>query len=130
MSKYRMVLKDSKVFIFPNLKRAIEYYWSDRDVKIENVPIKKLVEDNDLLNDWDLESYHQRAWNNKPAKEFSIDTDKIYSTRISEVPYAVKHKNGILELGDGRHRIRALYNDGYDYVSIPVIYDEEEEEDI
>lgn len=118
-------LKDSGVFTFPNLKEAIKFFWSDRNVRIEAVPILKLVEDNNLLNDWVLESYHQRQWNNKPAKESSIDMNKINSMRISEVPYAVKHKDGTYELGDGRHRIRALYNNGYDYVKLPVIYDEE-----
>lgn len=112
---------DSKTFTFPNLRQAIDFFWKDRNVKIETVPIKKLVDDNDLLNDWDLQSYHQRQWDNKKASEFSIDKSKVNSMRISEVPYAVRKKDGKLELGDGRHRTRALYNDGYEYVTLPVI---------
>ena len=112
---------DSKTFTFPNLRQAIDFFWKDRNAKIETVPIKKLVDDNDLLNDWDLQSYHQRQWDNKKASEFSIDKDKVNSMRISEVPYAVRKKDGKLELGDGRHRTRALYNDGYEYVTLPVI---------
>ena len=116
--------KDNKgIFTFPNLDKAIKFYWSDRDVKVEKVPIYKLVQDNNLLDDEDLESYHQRQWNNKSAKEFRIDSNKINQMRISEVPYAVKHKDGTYELGDGRHRIRALYNEGYSYVELPVIYE-------
>ena len=112
---------DNKNFTFPDLRRAIDFFWQDRDAKIETVPIKKLVDDNNLLNDDDLQSYHQRQWNNKKASEFSIDKSKVNSMRISEVPYAVRKKDGKLELGDGRHRTRALYNDGYEYVTLPVI---------
>lgn len=113
-------LKD-KTFTFPNLRQAIDFFWKDRNAKIETVPIKQLVDDNDLLNDWDLQSYHQRQWDNKKASEFSIDKGKVNSMRISEVPYVVRKKDGKLELGDGRHRTRALYNDGYEYVTLPVI---------
>ena len=112
---------DSKTFTFPNLRQAIDFFWKDRDAKIETVPIKKLVDDNDLLNDEDLQSYHQRQWDNKKASEFSIDKNKAKMWRVSEVPYAVRKKDGKLELGDGRHRTRALYNDGYEYVTLPVI---------
>ena len=110
-----------KTFTFPNLKQAIDFFWKDRDANIETVPIKKLVYDNDLLNDEDLQSYHQRQWDNKKANEFSIDKNKAKMWRVSEVPYAVRKKDGKLELGDGRHRTRALYNDGYEYVTLPVI---------
>ena len=120
LSSVREDLKD-KTFTFPNLQKAIDFFWKDRDAKIETVPIKKLVDDNDLLNDWDLQSYHQRQWDNKKASEFSIDKGRVNSMRISEVPYAVRKKDGKLELGDGRHRTRALYNDGYEYVTLPVI---------
>lgn len=112
---------DNKTFTFPNLRQAIDFFWKDRNAKVETVPIKKLVDDNNLLNDWDLQSYHQRQWDNKRASEFSIDKGKVNSMRISEVPYAVRKKDGKLELGDGRHRTRALYNDGYEYVTLPVI---------
>ena len=117
-------LKESKTFTFPNIEKAIEYYWKDRNATIEKLPIKQLVDDNNLLNDEDLQSYHQRAWDNKKASEFSINQDKVNNMRMSEVPYAVKKKNGKLELGDGRHRVRALYNDGYDYVVMPLLIDE------
>lgn len=117
-------LKESKTFTFPNLQQAIDSYWSDRNVTVEKLPIEKLVQDNDLLNDEDLQSYHQRQWDNKSASEFSINQDKIDNMRMSEVPYAVKHKDGRLELGDGRHRVRALYNDGYKYVVMPLVIDE------
>ena len=108
-------------FTFPNLRQAIDYYWKDRNANIEKVSIQQLVDDNNLLDDDDLQSYHQKQWDNKKAKEFSIDKGKVNSMRLSEVPYAVRHKDGKLELGDGRHRTRALYNDGYKFVKIPVL---------
>ena len=108
-------------FTFPNLQQAIDFFFKDKDAMVEKVSIDQLVKDNDLLNDEDLQSYHQRQWDNKKASEFSIDKNKANNWRLSEVPYAIRHKDGTLELGDGRHRTRALYNDGYKYVEIPVI---------
>lgn len=102
------------------LKRSIELYFDERPYEIKKVSIKKLVDDNDLLNDDDLESYHQIQWENKPAKDFSINIDKLNNMRASEIPYA-SERNGKLILGDGRHRVRAAYNDGYEYIELPVI---------
>lgn len=113
---------DSKVLRLPKeqLNRAMELFFDERPCKIEKVSIKKLVDDNGLLNDDDLESYHEVQWENKPAKEFSINTNKLNNMRASEIPYATE-RNGKLILGDGRHRVRAAYNDGYDFIELPVI---------
>lgn len=118
---YSKINESLDTFTFPNLRQAIDYYWKDRNANVEKVSIQQLVDDNNLLDDDDLQSYHQRQWDNKKAKEFSIDKGKVNSMRLSEVPYAVRHKDGKLELGDGRHRTRALYNDGYKFVEIPVL---------
>ena len=112
---------NNNTFKFPYSQGAVEFFWGDRDASVEKVSIEQLVKDNDLLNDEDLQSYHQRQWDNKKASEFSIDPEKVKMYRVSETPYAVRKKDGRLELGDGRHRIRALYNDGYKYVELPVI---------
>ena len=47
-------------FTFPNLQQAIDFFFKDKDAKVEKVSIDQLVKDNDLLNDEDLQSYHQR----------------------------------------------------------------------
>lgn len=114
-------LGENSIYVFPNSQASIDYYWKDRKASVERVSIKKLVDDNNLLDDDDLQSYHQKQWDNKPATEFSINKDKANMWRMSETPYVVRKKDGKLELGDGRHRIRALYNDGYEYVELPVL---------
>lgn len=114
---------EGKTFTFPKeiVDKCIDYYKETYPtIKVDKLSIEQLVKDNDLLNDEDLQSYHQRQWDNKSAKEFSIDQDKISTMRVSEVPFVVKKKDK-LELVDGRHRVRALYNDGYNYVELPVV---------
>ena len=114
---------EGKTFTLPKelVDKCIDYYKETYPtIKVEKLPIQQLVDDNDLLNDEDLQSYHQKQWDNKGAKEFSINQDKINSMRVSEVPFVIKKKDK-LELVDGRHRTRALYNDGYDYVELPVV---------
>lgn len=114
---------EGKTFSLPKelVDKCIDYYKETYPIiKVDKLSIEQLVKDNDLLNDEDLQSYHQRQWDNKSAKEFSINQDKINSMRVSEVPFVVKKKDK-LELVDGRHRVRALYNDGYNYVELPVV---------
>ena len=108
------------------LNKALDIYFKDKNYTIEKVPISQLVKDNDLLNDDDLESYHQTTWNNAKAKDLSIDENKLNKMSVGDVPYATK-RNGKLIIGDGRHRIRAAWNNGYKFIEIPVINDEDEE---
>lgn len=117
-----MSIMENKIIKLPSesLKRSIELYFDERPYEIKKVSIKKLVDDNHLLDDNDLESYHQKQWENKPAKDFSINIDKLNNMRASEIPYA-SERDGKLILGDGRHRVRAAYNDGYEYIELPVI---------
>ena len=81
--------------------------------------IEKLVKDNDLLIDEDLESYHQKQWDNKKAKDFKIDQNKVNNMSPSEIPYITVKKDGRWQIGDGRHRIRALHNEGYTTIKLP-----------
>lgn len=118
---------EGKTFKLPQelVDKCIDYYKETYPtIKVDKLPIEQLVKDNNLLDDEDLQSYHQKQWDNKSAKEFSIAQDKINSMRVSEVPFVVKKKDK-LELVDGRHRVRALYNDGYNYVELPVVEEEQ-----
>ena len=120
-------LNESKTFRFPkNLTdKVLDYYKNTYStLSLQELPIKQLVDDNDLLNDDDLQSYHQRQWNNAKAKDFHIDQDKINNMRPTEVPFVVLDKDEKLKIVDGRHRIRALYNDGYDYVEVPTVVED------
>lgn len=120
-------LKQPKTLRFPQnqtnelIKQLAPSY---KGIHLEKIPLKKLVEDNDLLNDDDLESYHELVWNNAKAKDFHIDNDKINATRMSGIPFVVKKNGGKYILSDGRHRTRAAHNDGYEFAEYPV-YDEE-----
>jgi len=104
----------------------LDFYNKYHNYEFKKVPIEKLIEDNDLLNDEDLESYHTKNWNGAKAKDFHIDNDKINKITISEIPYATERENGKIILGDGRHRIRALYNDGFKYIELPIDKQNEE----
>ena len=90
-----------------------------KDIHLEVLPIDKLVKDNDLLNDDDLQSYHQGEWEHKKAVDFHLNDDKINNMRASIVPFVIKKKDGRLLISDGRHRTRAAYNDGYTHVEYP-----------
>lgn len=100
-----------------------------KNIKLKVLPIDKLVKDNNLLNDDDLESYHRAIWNNKNAKDFHIDNTQIQDTRAFQIPFVIQRKDGTLKLSDGRHRTRAAYNDGYEYVEYPVYIEENLEKD-
>lgn len=93
---------------------------ADNGYKIGVVSLEKLVKDNNLLDDNDLMSYHKRIWDNKKANEYSIDDTKALNWRAWEIPNAVKYNDGRIILNDGRHRCRALYNQGYDSIEIMV----------
>ena len=102
-----------------------DYY---KDIHLEVLPIDKLVKDNDLLNDDDLQSYHQGEWNHALAKDFHIDHDKVNNIKMSNSPFVIKKKDGRLLISDGRHRTRAAYNDGYTHVEYPIYVEEKLDE--
>lgn len=111
-----------KIFKFPEdkVKEFIKRYSNEyRTYELKKLPIDKLVQDNDLLDDEGLESYHEENWDWEKAKDFTINQDLVRVTPVGEIPY-VTENNDKLELGDGRHRVRALYNDGYTHVILPV----------
>lgn len=122
LKKYKENLNESKVFRFPTetLQHTIDFLYKDRNANIEKVSVKKLVDDNDLLNT-KLSDYHKKLWDNKEDKDFHIDANKTNSLRASETPTVVRDKRGNLSIIDGKHRIRALYNDGYDEVELIVL---------
>ena len=93
-------------------------------IHLEELPIDQLVKDNDLLNDDDLQSYHQGEWNHALAKDFHIDNDKMKNIKMSNVPFVTRKKDGRLLISDGRHRTRAAYNDGYTHVEYPLYVEE------
>ena len=93
-------------------------------IHLEELPIDQLVKDNDLLNDDDLQSYHQGEWNHALAKDFHIDQDKVNNIKMSNSPFVIKKKDGRLLISDGRHRTRAAYNDGYTHVEYPTFVEE------
>ena len=120
-------LNEDKVLRLPSkatsdMINALKDYY--KDIHLEVLPIDKLVKDNDLLNDDDLQSYHQGEWQHKKAIDFHLDNDKINNMRASSVPFVTKKKDGTLAISDGRHRTRAAYNDGYTHVEYPTYKEE------
>lgn len=92
-----------------------DYY---KNYSIEKVAISDLLKDDPGLNDYnDLGSYHEIIWGDDVSK-YRYDPKK--NTNPSDVP-SVVYKNGKYYINDGRHRIKALANSGYDYVELPVL---------
>lgn len=119
----------SKIFYLPKKQREFiddNSYFKDRNAKLEVVPIDTLIDDNDLDNK-DTLSNHQALWGSNP-EEYKYDSSKDSSAW--EIPNATRLKNGKLSINDGRHRIRALKNDGYTHIELPVIVDESMNESV
>ena len=120
-------LNENKVLRLPKeatnqMINALKDYYPG--IHLEELPIDQLVKDNDLLNDDDLQSYHQGEWNHALAKDFHIDNDKMNNIKMSNVPFVTRKKDGTLAISDGRHRTRAAYNDGYTHVEYPLYVEE------
>ena len=95
--------------------RYKDYY---KNYSIEKVAISDLLRDDPGLDDYnDLGSYHEIIWGDDISK-YSYDPEK--NINPSDVP-SVVYKNGKYHISDGRHRIKALANSGYDYVELPVL---------
>lgn len=106
-------LPKNQLDAFNNIYR--DYY---KNYSIEKVKISDLLRDDPGLNDNDdLGSYHEIIWGDDVNK-YKYDPSK--NNRGSEVP-SVVYKNGKYHINDGRHRIKALANSGYEYIELPVL---------
>ena len=106
-------LPKNQLDAFNNIYR--DYY---KNYNIEKVKISDLLRDDPGLNDNDdLGSYHEIIWGDDVNK-YRYDPSK--NNRGSEVP-SVVYKNGKYHISDGRHRIKALANSGYEYIELPVL---------
>ena len=106
-------LPKNQLDAFNNIYR--DYY---KNYNIEKVKISDLLRDDPGLNDNDdLGSYHEIIWGGDVNK-YRYDPSK--NNRGSEVP-SVVYKNGKYHINDGRHRIKALANSGYEYIELPVL---------
>ena len=106
-------LPKNQLDAFNNIYR--DYY---KNYNIEKVKISDLLRDDPGLNDNDdLGSYHEIIWGDDVNK-YKYDPSK--NNRGSEVP-SVVYKNGKYYINDGRHRIKALANSGYEYIELPVL---------
>lgn len=91
--------------------------------QMTEVPIDKLIEDNDLNNPVALSNHAQ--WWSPTGNEEDIDPSKF---KYDESKYnkqevingTLNKLNGKITLNDGRHRTRALKNDGYTHIVIPI----------
>lgn len=80
------------------------------------VPIEQLIKDNDLDNPISL-SNRNDLWG-KDIHQYRYDSKQ--DTNSHDVIYGTL-RNGKIRLANGRHRIRALANDGYRNVWIPIL---------
>lgn len=80
---------------------------------IEVVRLNKLN-----LDDESLKTYHTSTWGPDPTL-YRFDKNKIKDWNYA-IPYASRKSNG-LSVGDGRHRMRALMNEGYTHVPMIIL---------
>lgn len=114
-----------KVFKYPNndaVRQALKDFEAS-GYKLETVPLKQLVTDNDLLNN-DTLNYHKEIWGGMSPDEYFFDPEEAKYWSYTDAMFAVKSKDGKYKLGNGKHRCRALYNDGYTAVELPVLTEE------
>lgn len=108
-----LIYQKNQLDAFNNIYK--DYY---KNYNIEKVKISDLLRDDPGLNDNDdLGSYHEIIWGDDVNK-YKYDPSK--NNRGSEVP-SVVYKNGKYHINDGRHRIKALANSGYEYIELPVL---------
>jgi predicted Fe-Mo cluster-binding NifX family protein len=108
-------------------KDKVDYMKKDHyfnNFTMKSVPLAQLVKDNNLDNNDEL-SYHDE-WasrddeNGNPVfdiKSFTYDKNK--DTHSGDIIYGIE-KNGKIKIANGKHRIRALANDGYTSIMMPI----------
>lgn len=101
---------------FNKVKNSDPYY---KDYEIQEIDLDKLAKDNGLMDNSDLESYHEEEWG-EDANKYRIDNDKMNKWG-SYIPRATLTNTGRIKISDGRHRIRALINQGYKKIKLPII---------
>lgn len=123
MAKFKFINEDTnnKIAYLPKEQiAAINGIYKSyfQGFNIEKVKISDLLKDDPgLNNNDDLGSYHQELWGDD-VNAYSYDPKK--NIKASEVPYVI-FRNGKYQIGDGRHRIKALANSGYEYIELPVL---------
>lgn len=110
-----------KTFAFPQAsKMQVKLKELEDDgYVLQKVSVKKLVDDNDLLNDKRLYA-PDKKWN-PDAKKYWFNASRANDWPYGEIMSAEEEADGKLRLNNGRHRCRAIWNDKeYDFIEIPV----------
>lgn len=101
----------NKTFKMPKAQldyMAIHPYFKNAEMQV--VPLEKLVKENDLENP-DVLS------NRKRSKKYN----KKQNNTKEDIIYGKLQDDGKIRIADGRHRIFALYNSGYDSIEMPIL---------
>lgn len=118
MLKKRLDISE-KLFSFPKQMEKYLPGFEQDGYKLEKVSLDKLAKDNNLYDDKDL-NYHTRIWGTD-ASNYKFDDSAVDKWFGSDMIYGIKHKDGSIELGNGRHRCRALLNSGYNEIEMPIL---------
>lgn len=120
-------IEEKKVATIPE-----PYRWSlDRRAQRSNgrmqlvtLPIKTLVDDNNLLNDTSMACRRDFIWGEDPKNYHYKD----YLANWTSNPITVKKVDGKYRITDGHHRVMALYNDGYEEAEMLLNNSDDKEE--
>ena len=99
------------------MSNAMKEYYKEhfKDYNPVMLSIEKLVEDNDLLENKALENRRSEIWG-KSLKDYKINEDKLKYEETYPILVTIRNVKYLIE--DGMHRIRAMYNEGYDEAEI------------
>lgn len=110
-------IEEKKVSTIPEIDRWLldrRARRSNGRMQLVTLPIKTLVDDNNLLNDTSMACRRDFIWGNDPKNYHYKD----YLTNWTSTPITVKKVDGKYRITDGHHRVMALYNDGYEEAEV------------
>lgn len=117
LSNNESLRESNNIFKIPTSNSVINQARKDLEKQgytLKTLSIERLVKDNDLLNN-DIYN-HEELWGNNPD-DYIFGDREIRDWKYSDI-MSCTYKNGKYVLDNGRHRVRALYNDGYKYIEI------------
>ena len=99
----------------------------DGDYELQTISINKLIQDNDLNNPI-VFTNHAEVWGgneDEGVDPSSLIYDASKDTDRKDIIYG-KYVGNKIKLSNGRHRVRALKNSGYEFIELPILKEDEQ----
>lgn len=99
----------------------------DGQYELQTISIDKLIQDNDLNNPI-VFTNHAEVWGgneDEGVNPNSLVYDASKDTDRKDIIYG-KYVGNKIKLSNGRHRVRALKNSGYEFIELPILKEDEQ----